>query len=463
MKSLDIIRKIREDELSFQECLEFLKDERCWKLSKKNGTLAIFIFKKLITYLPDGEETTETFETLLKGIDIKVSKMLKELDDEMDNNNNDELFRLFSRSPTYRHLYNSVNWLFRKKKENLNRIIGVTKKEYEQLKKKIKIKAIDEIKISYACVYDKKIEKDILIKKFKEVKHLLNEKLAKQKKKLEDKKMNEHVIDIIYHAKLARLFYCSIFRNPFGNDGYGIPRISLQRIVPIHFEEHMKKNVRLDYLFKKCERVDNFFLNLQTFLVRNLVEKVSSYVKRYKEKKNFLNEIVYEIDKRYPHLLWPIIEKRNPELYDKIMDIHSKDFKKFLLEKKYKIKDLFLKRKETLSSKYEDLILLFYIKTWFEDIKEIKHWSDFYLQLDILDENNLNFKRLNGEFYPIIVKLFYTCWGVLYEDTVYFGDLICTLFKYREIIEEKFNFKMQKILGSMKKESIKNFLIFSIF
>ena len=474
MDWFEIIEKIKSKDLSYENCLELMLNKSCWKFPKKsNGILAIYILKRIIQFLPQIEDTSEKiddeinvkvkvdFEKLLNVLDIKVSTILQELclstlPLNEGNDSDDEFFRLFSRSSTYLNLYNHVNKLF--KKMNLNEYVYISREKLKKIKKEISERMYTKIKLSYYLVNNKKINNVELSKQFKNFLPRVKEEYKKESDIEKKIKLNDHITEIVYFAQVFKLFYCSIFSKVV------IKNKTVQQILPIHFEKQMECT-KLYNLFEKCKISDkNLKLNLQGFLVKNLMENIYIYVKRFKERSNFLNEIIYKIDPKYPHLLWEPIEKKKPDLFESIKVIQDNPFTVFLEKKKNRISEFFLNSSSHSNiNKSDDLVLLFFIKVWFEEVVGIKYWSEFYLHMDIFDTGLLKFKEINGQFYPIIINLFCTCWGVLYEGTIYFGNLVHVLFKYREILEKDFDLQLLKCITAIKKVSIKNFLIFNIF
>ena len=451
LTKFEIINKIKSKELSLEECINVLSNDNCWEFPKTTdkkqvkGVLGIFVLKRILEFFPTLSSSYNVnnnnniinvkseFEKILKEMDFKkTSLILKELITfrngattspnreivEWNNSTftNSEVFNIFKNSPTYIKLYNKINYLF--SILNLNEDVqSLTEEEEQELFTK----------------FPKK--EDFLI----------------HKKKLERKKLEDHVKDLIFYSQVLNKFYCSIFTK-----NYNIKDDSLILILPVDYKI---SKVNLDNLFNTCEKTEKFFLNLQIFMYKYLVDNIYLYSKKYEERANFINNIIYNIDSRYPHLLCTIIEKKYKKFYKNTCNINSKDFTKVINSKKEKLKKIFRTKKMENLKILDDLILIFYIKTWFDKILDISDWPNNYLHLDVFDKK-LNFKRINGEFYPIIVNLFYTCWGVLFRGSFYIGNIVYVLFKYKEIIKDNFNLELKKSSQAMKTISIKNFLVF---
>lgn len=522
----EIIKKVKDDELSLQESIVLFNNDEIWNFTNSPGNISIFIFKKILSFLPvlkfkdysnskkvfekfniqlDGlkddlsnikydssKYIKEAFKILLKNIDIITSNILNELnfqdnieeegEEEEDEGEEDEdedkypfsiynldkvlefslldssLFSNFINSKTFKNLYILVNLLFNLIKEHeIDKEIYITQEEGEKIEEKVKKDFIEELKRdrlkNYKDEKDATMDANLLLLNNKFVISEFKKNRKEKIKQFIKKKRLNHVEDIIYYSYLFKLFYFCIFSRH-----YNIRYKLFIKILPQNFNV-----IKFDNLIQKCTQTQNFFLKLQQFFVQYGINNINIYIKRYKERKNFIFERIYKINKRYIHLLWKIFENNYPKVYEKIRNINQDknskawDFKDYFLKLVNNIKE-YLNDNKKILNRFESLLFLFLMKIYFENIYGIKNWSNDYLHLN-LDDNNLERKESNT-LYPIIIRQYPNCYGCLYGDTNYFGNIIYVFFKYKEIFMNNFDGEIKTLVDSNKLIKLNNLLIF---
>jgi len=522
MNKFEILSKLEKNEISLLEGILIINYESCWEFLNNDvkGSLGMHILRCIIKFIP---KTTlpenvnidqllkklsidqigispiknlrerphkyiiHLFELILNNLDIISNKIMNELSFHYLENSNEKLeieneylidaikfwemtlddksqFNKFIHSKTFQNLIFFITYLYNLiSKHEIYKKIYVNKGEYKKIKIKTLKEKIEQLtkerldKFRGSIGNYKYIKPEVIkfVAKNEEIQN--NIKVINNKKKIKFLKLKKakHKEELVKYSLLFKYFTNTIFRQHLNLKDY-----IFMKIIP-KYNEYKKLN--LENMIEVCSRIPHFFLKIQEFFVQYGLSDVHITMKRYIEKRNFVNEFVYEIQNKYLHLLWEIFEKKFPNIHNQIKDINDKKFKTFFFNlisniNQYLNRDsLDLESKKTLG-RFESLLFAFLNKTWFEEVKMIRTWSDDNWGLDI-NAKNLNLKIfMNG--YPFIIRHFEGCWGVLYNSINYFGDIVSVFFKYRQIIFEEFDGKLNREFDSVSKIDIKEFLTF---
>jgi hypothetical protein len=470
------------------------EEEENEKKKKRQRLNRLKQYFRLVEYF-DGNNTSQgvfnkevkivlIFKSLFQRLDIIINYVLREVlsgsnsSSSSGNNINfdendkfalfrdDEQFRIFyTRSKTFRKLYELVLLLSSSVKKDVfhnNTSDHVSTAEKMEIKRRFFVKQ----KKLYGWTNENK--KRIFKQNRSSIKEAWKIYLDKKKKK----KLSAHVNNLVYLSFSYRVLFCTIFsKNP------NLKNFALQGILLVDEDfSAFRESLKLDKFYRACVssvKSKVFKLNMQSFIVKNIISDSEIYQHKYEDRRNYLNNIIYRIDPKYIHLLWDIIDpgddtdkkKKKKKasgidgykaLYRSLYVINSEDFTNFLKEQQVKMFLLF-KEKLFSSTRLNDLFVVYCVKTWFEKVKGVSDWGKFYLHMDLF-QNEVVWKYVNGGGYPVIVNLFSVCWGVYHDGVMHFGNIVHVLFKYKEIFARYFDNKIQKTRECLKEVSIKDFL-----
>lgn len=500
-KLSDIITEIKRDDISIDELMNLLFLNNTWNVFQSKGVIGMFIFKKILEYLPKVEfKNEESKINLLKFFLIEKKKSKN--DDQKKKKKkkkveNDKPFKLDEES---------IKNFIKEPKEKIKKICDYIIKRLDYISSLI----IEEVHLSQfksakdvesenendkpqegiLTFLDANIDTNKYPKIFFESRMfdslsrskiyvgffifiiyifgLIKENSLKIGKKLESSKIE----DVVFYSYSFSYFYSNFFRNVKNLNIWWFSPISI-----VNFKNDFD-NIDIDSLFAYCKTIENFNHKLQHFWLKNGLNEMDCYINRYNRRNNIIvNSILKNIDTKFNHFLWDTFDKKynkidSPDINKILNDMRGEDFISFQKKcitnlKSYieYIKNSFdndnSKNQEELGI-FESLMLIFMVITWLENEIGISNWSKLYLNMNINSITD-NFSKIYvSTEYPMILMIFPNLWGITTLDSIMlFGSVFDVLFQYKEIIKSKHGNELSDCENYIKKYNLSDkFMVF---